>query len=373
MARSVRSCCYAYAADPTAGFCGECGSPLLRCMAGEECKGLLTEDGHCEACVAPQLLLDKGAVREVRVGGAVVLPLLFRNNGSRPLFVSNLCLREGRGERKMQELPWERLEAGAALPWSAQTSSMEHSGRMKLEISFQVATRFRWRQERFLYVAELDIEAAPGGSIVINQTINAQGNATAFAPIRLNPRSEETLATPEPAPLALVRADALERAEGVRGERGGAIVSRSARLIWKGFAPGEVPADGPIMGPDGLVVLGRAPTRREDGETDVQLLVRDAAGNLNETASTRISRRHLDLFVQDGRFYLRASGQAGVSVGGRLVALNNIALIRDCDLVDILPAEKGAICLTIGMTAHNGVIDEIVLKRSPGNVLERRQ
>jgi hypothetical protein len=342
-------------------------------MAAEECKGLVTEDGLCEVCVAPQLLLDKGAVREVRVGGAVVLPLLFRNNGGRPLFVSNLCLREGRGDRKIQELPWERVETGVALPWSAQTSSMEHTGRMKLEISFQAATRFRWRQERFLYVAELDIEAADGGSVVINQTINAAGGATAYAPIRLTPGLQDSSATLEPAPLALVRADALERAEGVRGERGGAIVARAAQLIWKGFAASEAPADGPIMGAEGLVVLGRAPTRRECGPTDVQLLVRDEVGKVDEGASGRISRRHVDLFVQDGRLYLRAAGQAGVGIGGRVVSANNIAVLHDSDVIDILPNERGAISLSVGMTAHNGVIDEIVLKRSPGNFLEKRR
>jgi hypothetical protein len=273
----------------------------------------------------------------------------------------------------MQELPWERVETGVALPWSAQTSSMEHTGRMKLEISFQVATRFRWRQERFLYVAELDIEAADGGSVVINQTINAGGGATAYAPIRLTPGSQESSATLEPAPLALVRADALERAEGVRGERGGAIVSRAARMIWKGFAPSEAPADGPIMGAEGVLVLGRAPTRRECGPTDGQLLVRDAAGNLDEATSGRISRRHLDLFVQDGRLYLRAAGQTGVCVDGRLVSLNNLALVHDGDVIDILPSDRGAISFAVSMTAHNGVIDEIVLKRSPGNILEKRR
>jgi hypothetical protein len=344
-------------------------------MAAAECKGLVNEDGLCEACVAPQLFLDKGAVREVRVGGAVVLPLMFRNNASsgRTLYVSNLCLREGRGDRKIQELPWERLEAGIALPWSAQTSMMEHTGRMKLEISFQVATRHRWRQERFLFIAELDIEAATAGSIVINQTINAQGGATAYAPIRLIPGSDTASASIEPAPLALVRADALERAEGVRGERGGPIVSRAARFIWKGFAPSEAPADGPVMTSDGLLVLGRAPTRRLGGGTDAQLLVRDDSGNLDAEASGRISRHHIDLFIQDGRLLLHAAGQAGIRVGDRTIERNGVAAIRHGDVIDILPRERGAISLAVSMAAHNGVVDEIVLKRSPGNFLEKRR
>lgn len=375
MARFVRPCCYQQSLDASASFCGDCGSVLLRCMATADCKGLVNEDGFCSICVAPQLYLDKGAVREVRVGGAVVLPLLFRNAApaGRPIFISNLCLREGRGDRRLQELPWERLESGVALPWSAQSSSMEHTGRMKLEISFQVATRYRWRQERFLFVAELDIEAAAGGSIVINQNIHADNGATAFAPIRLSPQSDESSASLEPVPLVLVRADALERAEGIRGERGGAVVSRAARLIWKGFAPSEAPSDGPIMSTDGLLALGRAPARKQGGTSDVQLLVRDSDGNLDETSSGRISRHHADLFMQDGRLLLHAAGQTGLCLGDRIIERNSVTALKDGDVIRVLPREPGAISLTVSMKAHNGVVDEIVVKRSPGNVLEKRR
>ncbi len=375
MARSVKFCCYEQAKDPKAAFCGDCGSPLLRCMATADCNGVVNEDGFCAVCVAPELYLDKGAVREVRVGGAVVLPLLFRNAApaGRPLYISNLCMREGRGDRRLQELPWERLESGVSLPWSAQSSSMEHTGRMKLEISFQVATRYRWRQERFLFVAELDIEAATGGSIVINQNIHADGGATAYAPIRLSPGMGEASASAEPARLVLVRADALERAEGIRGERGGAMVSRAARLTWKGFAPNEAPSDGPILNPDGLLSLGRAPKRDQGGSSDVQLLVRDKDGNIDEAASGRISRHHVDFFMQDGRLLLHAAGQTGICLGDRLIERNSVATLKDGDVIGILPREPGAITLTVSMKGHNGVVDEIVLKRSPGNVLEKRR
>jgi hypothetical protein len=376
MARSVKSCCYTFAVDPDAGFCGDCGSPLLRCMAAADCKGLVNADGLCDTCVSPQLFLDKGAVREVKVGGAVVLPLLFRNNApaGRPIFISNLRLREGSGERKLQELPWERLESGVALPWSAQTSPIEHSGRMKLEISYEVATRYRWRQERFLYVAAMDIVADRGGDLVINQTNNTAEGATTYAPIRLTlGESNGPSSSTEPAPLALVRADAMERAEGIRGVQGGPVVQRGARLIWKGFAPGEAPADGPIMTSDGMLALGRAPTRRQGGTSDAQLLVRDDDGNLDEAASARISRRHVDLFVQDGRLWLHAAGQAGVRVGDRVVARDLVTAIGDGDVIDMLPRERGAISLSVRMVAHNGIVDEIVLKRSPGNFLEKRR
>src|SRR6185503_8930460 len=146
----------------------------------------------------------------------------------------------------------------------------------------------------------------------------------------------------------------------------GAIVSRAARLIWKGFAPSETPVDGPIMGADGLLVLGRAPVRSQCGTTDAQLLVRDDAGKLDEAASGRISRHHMDLFMQDGRLYLHAVGQTGVGIGDRTIPANGVAIVRDGDVIDVLPREKGAISLSVSMTAHNGAIDEIVLKRSPG-------
>jgi len=43
----VSKCCYQHAVQADAVFCGDCGKPLLRCMAFEECGGLVRDDGCC--------------------------------------------------------------------------------------------------------------------------------------------------------------------------------------------------------------------------------------------------------------------------------------------------------------------------------------
>ncbi|HOZ27183.1 MAG TPA: hypothetical protein PLH23_18055, partial [Hyphomonadaceae bacterium] len=75
----ISPCCYQHALAKDAVFCGECGKPLLRCMAYQECGGLVGDDGCCSVCVRPQLFLDKDAVTDVKAGGVLVLPLVFYN------------------------------------------------------------------------------------------------------------------------------------------------------------------------------------------------------------------------------------------------------------------------------------------------------
>ena len=73
-------------------------------------------------------------MKEVKAGGALVLPLIFANASpiKRPLFITNVWAREGGGQRVPQELAWERLDAGASNPLWVQTGAMERQGRQKL-------------------------------------------------------------------------------------------------------------------------------------------------------------------------------------------------------------------------------------------------
>jgi molybdopterin converting factor small subunit len=339
-------------------------------MAYSECGGLLADDGQCPVCVAPELHLDRGAVREVKLGGALVLPLIFANATpiSRPLFVSRLWLREGDGERRPQDLAWERLDAGRSIPWSLQTSPLEKSGRLRLEISFAVATRYRWREEAFAFLSALELDVEQGGGIVINQTIHSGEGATNFAPIRIEAdalKRPVSAASERAAALPLVRGDQFERVNGVRGYPDGATAPRSTRFVWRGFAPGEAPKDGPIVTEDSLIALGRSPLRPAGGESDVRLLVRDAAGAVDEALSRAVSRRHADLFVQSGRLCLHVAGEAGVRINDRVAARDAIETLADGDVVDILPKHPGAIRLGVRMRAHHNVIDQVTITRTP--------
>lgn len=373
----ISPCCYQHAVTADAVFCGECGKPLLRCMAFQECGGLVGDDGCCSVCVKPQLFLDKDAVTEVKTGGVLVLPLVFYNASTvaRPLFITDLWVREGDGPRRRVELPWKRLDAGGSNRVNIQTGALERQGRHGIEITFAAATNYFMREERFAFTSLLGLEVEQGGSLVINQTINTTGagtgSDTVYAPIRLETTGDAVKKTPggKAAELALQRADAFEASSGVRGYTDGplkgAVVGRGARIVWKGFGA-DGPAAGPITTQDSMLGLGRAKTVSNGGENQVQLLVTDAAGVVDEQLSQAVSRRHLELFIQSGRLSARVTGAAGALVGEhRHGADDALAEIGHGDVVKILPKYPEALALQVRMRAAHGFIDEITITRLP--------
>ena len=378
-AGSVSPCCYQRAATRGAVFCGECRSPILRCMAYEECGGLLGPDGRCPVCVSPQLFLDAGAKRDVKAGGALVLPLMFRNDSPvrRPLFVTNVWVREGAGELRRQDVGWERLEAGQANPLWVQTGALERQGRSLFEISFSVATRYRWREEAFAFRSNLQLDIEQGGSVVINQTIHAGGQEGGLggavnAPIRIEANQDSSGSHDKrtgPSEFVLTRADVFERANGVRGYVSGPLkgsaIARNAQLTWKGFAKGEAPPPRPITTDDALIGAGRANTRDNQGDSDVRLLVRNEKGELDEQLSRAISRRHIDFFLQNGRLYVHAAGETGVTIGDRRVQRDGIEPVEHDDIIRVLPKYPDALALHVRMRANFGEIQDITITRIP--------
>ena len=374
----ISKCCYQHALTEGAVFCGECGKPLLRCMAYSECGGLVGEDGRCGVCVRPQLFLDKDAVTDVKAGGVLVLPLVFYNASgiARPLFITDVWMREGDGPRRRIELPWKRLDAGGYNRVSVQTGALERQGRHNIEVTFAAATNYFMREERFAFTSSLDLEVEQGGSLVINQTINTAGVGTGadtiYAPIRLETQGEQARKAQlggKAAELALQRADNFEAANGIRGYVDGAlkasVVSRRARIVWKGFGS-HAPSPGPITTMDSMVALGRGKTTAEDGDNQVQLLVTDGQGVVDEQLSQAISRRHLELFIQSGRLCARVTGSAGVLIGDhRHGADDALAVINNGDVIQVLPKFPDALALQVRMRSVHGVVDEITITRVP--------
>lgn len=373
----VSACCYQHAVREGAVFCGECGKPLLRCMAFQECGGLVRDDGCCSVCVRPQLFLDKDAVTEVKTGGVLVLPLVFYNASTiaRPLFITDVWVREGEGARRRIELPWKRLDANGSNRLNVQTGALERQGRHGIEITFAAATNYFMREERFAFTSMLNLEVEQGGSLVINQTINTSGQGmgsdTVYAPIRLETGGDNGRKPQggKAAELALQRADAFEAAQGVRGYADGplkgSVVSRGARIVWKGFGA-SAPAPGPITTLDSMLALGRGKTLAQGGENHVQLLATDAKGAVDEHLSQAISRRHLELFIQGGKLCARVTGSAGVLIGEhRYGADDALAVIGHGDVVHVLPKFPDALGLQVRMRAAHGQIDEITITRAP--------
>ena len=374
----ISPCCYQHAVTLDAVFCGECGKPLLRCMAYQECGGLVGDDGCCAVCVRPQLFLDRDAVTDVKAGGVLMLPLVFYNASSiaRPLFVTDVWIREGDGPRRRVELPWKRLDAGGSNRLSIQTGVLEQQGRHGIEITFAAATNYFIREEKFAFTSSLGLEAESGGSLVINQTINTSGVGagadTVYAPIRL-----ETVGVtgrkPEnggkAAELGLQRADNFEAAMGIRGytegSLKGSVVSRGARIVWKGFGE-ATPSPGPITTQESILALGRGKTVAEGGDNHLQLLAVGADGKLDEQLSQAISRRHIELFIQSGRLCARVTGAAGIKIGDHKHGADDaIAVIDHGDVIKVLPKFPDALGLQVRMRANYGQIDEITITRVP--------
>lgn len=372
-------CCRMAARDPEAVFCGECGTPLLRCAAHEDCGGLVDQNGFCPECFALGLFLDGGAMRQAKLGAALALPFILRNanDNGRAVFITGVHVRQGNTPRRTLELAWERIDSGQSATWMLQTAPLEQAGNQALEIIIVASSRARWREETFAFVATLDLSVEDDGGVVINQTINVtQGGApgalgnTIYAPIRIEgDRRDDSTSTGDgpsgPSPLALMRADSFERSQKLRGMASGARVSRLARVQWRGFLPGEAASDGPILTADGMLSLGRARTKAQSGSGDVRLLVRSADGTRDDTMSEAISRRHADLFIQNGRLCVRAAGGAGLRVADQGLQTGEVLELGDGDRIHILPRHKNLIALDVSLQGHHGEIDTITLTRVP--------
>ena len=135
-------CCYTSAMEADATFCGECGKTLMRCMAVEECGGLLDDHGLCTVCVSPSVQIDAGATIAAKVGGAVAVPLSISNRSvvGRPLFVTGIWSREGGGEWRLAEHGMGTPgEAGETRPISITANELERAGAHNIEILIAIS------------------------------------------------------------------------------------------------------------------------------------------------------------------------------------------------------------------------------------------
>jgi hypothetical protein len=372
---TASSCCIETAATPDAMFCGECGKAITRCMASQECHGLVGPDGFCPVCVSPQVFIDAGAELDVRVGGTLTLPLTFRNTSptGRPLRIEQVWTRVGGDKYLPQPLDWDQVPAGQQMSAVVQTPPLATSGRVKFDIAFVAETGWKSRRESYAFSASVEFKVEEQKqAVTINQTINAgDGGNTVYAPSYNEGAGAEQsrrVVLEQALPLNLVRAHNVEREHGVRGyldgPMKGATVLRTADVIYKGFPDGETPRNGPIATPDSVLKFGRAKTRGEGGEGDVRLLVRDAKGAVDESLSLAISRLHFVLHVQKGRLVLHPYGEAGVMIGEEVLRRDD-RILQNGDVIRVLPKNGEALQVQVRMQARHGEVDEIVLARIP--------
>lgn len=370
---SPQACCYRAALDRNATFCDECGQPILRCMAAEECGGLLDDSGRCPICVAPQLSLDAGAAASVKVGGTLALPLVVTNNSpvGRPLFIEAMWMRGEDGAMRDVELPFQRLNSGASAEVGVRTGRMDTAGVHRIDIMFVAATRFLWREERYVFTAAIAIPVEPEGpsEIVQNYNIHADqigAGMTIYNPTRIQKEREDgTVTHAEPIVLTLRRADTLERQLGQRGYEDGLTVPRAVEFQWVGFDMDQAPVDGPIRTPSGAISIGRASQSDPSAKNDVRLLISGPDG-VDEAGSVFISRRHFLLYLENDRLMLRVESKNGLRLNGTAMARGETACLKNGDVIAPLVRRPEAVSVMVTIERLVDEAGRIVVRRRVG-------
>ena len=369
-ARTQAPCCYTSALDEDATFCAECGKPLLRCMAFEECGGLVDDGGLCTVCVSPELQIAEGAQMAASVGGALAMPLQIGNQSGvgRPLYVKSVRMREGAGEWREADLGWERLHAGEQRPLTVRADALERSGVHDLEVMVTVSSRWRWREESFVFrtTLTLDVKADAGtAGPVVNIGGESAGHGNTVYISGQSGKDGQDTRSRDAVDLRLLRAEKEERRLGLRGTSETVWVPRGARLAWEGFPETETPFPGPIVTSDGILAAGRSRTRRMGGPGDLRLLVRGGDGTLDEELSQLVSRRHFEFYIECDRLVLRVTGSGGVAVNGKGYGRDKVVQLEDGDEISPLRDAERALRLKVQFRTEHGRVNDITIRRLP--------
>lgn len=368
--RTQKVCCYTSAIEDDATYCEDCGKPLMRCMAAEECGGLLDDHGLCTVCVSPHLQVDAGAMVAARVGGAVSLPLSIANLSvvGRPLFVTSVWTKEAGGDWREQSLGWERLAAGEVGPVSIIADKFDRAGAHSIKVLVALASRWRWREERFAFEAtlRLNIEADKSGNgPVVNLGKESAGHGNVVYISGQDKNQNEVSTAKEAITLAMVRAELEERSRGLRGIDKNLWVPKSTQFQWRSFDAQSAPHDGPLLNADGMLAFGRSRTKNSGGPNDVRLLVQGTDGKVDEDMSRLISRRHFELYVECDRLMLRVESEAGVRVNGDAYGRGKTVCLNDGDRISPLVKHPDLLALKVDFQIEHGAVRTVTVTRQP--------
>jgi len=364
-------CCRISALEsPDATFCIECGEPLLRCMAFEECGGIVDETGLCPVCVRLQLQLVPGATMKAAVGGSVAVPFELVNGSGvdRPLFVKRLWSRE-KGELREERLGWERLSPGERGPATVTACEIDTHGQHKIEIMWEVATQWLTREEHFVFSATVLLEipekiVEAGATIQISSENQMNGNVIQITNPDRNAAGSERLV--DRLDMNVKRLDRTERDMGIRGIDQQSVMLRSARFRYFGFGPGQVLAnDKPIVTADAMLHFGRADLRGQGGRSDARLLLQDGDGGLDRENSLRINREAFDIYIENERPMLRVSGQFGLRVNGNAFGQDKRVALADGDVIAPLVADQQAVSIAVRFRRELDRVSAVELTRAP--------
>ncbi|MEL6978170.1 MAG: zinc ribbon domain-containing protein [Pseudomonadota bacterium] len=372
-----KSCCHRTALTPAAAFCGECGTPLLRCMNFSDCFQLVEPFKPCPVCLTPELVVEAGATVGGGVGARVAIPLKLRNQNAearRPIFLKRLQKRERDGAATDVPLDWEQIDPGAERSFLVEAGPFETDGVARMELLMTLATRSKeGYEEAYVFGGALLLTVARESAQQVVQNIDFSGaHFETGGLVKTDLKVAESAGAGLGAEagrrvVSLERFELSEVKDGVRGyAESGRRVSRAALFSFRGFPGDDAPGFETGLGARGALAFGRAGRERDPERNptpmDASLRVYGADGAVDAAASGRISRHHFDLTVLNDRLCLHVRSAKGVAVNGRAALSGAVEPIEDGAL--ITPDESVDLAMRVRFSSGpGGVVERVDLVR----------
>lgn len=372
------ACCHASAADADAAFCGECGAPLLRCVAYAECRSLVEPLKPCAACLGSELFVDQGAVTNARIGQQLSVPLILRNTSraARPLWVKDAAVRRDGEAFRSIPLPWERIDAGEERMLAVSTGALDAGGTGTLEISLTLGTRYKGYEECYLYgsAISLSIDAETDGKI--EQHINfagAQFGTGGLVQIKdVAAGGDAAAGAADRVPVPFERFERFEIERGTRGYRSSGLrIPRVAPFRFIGFPPGHAPQSEISLGSRSALAFGRNSRRFDatDNPTPSDIVLRaidPATGALDADGSYSFSRHHFDLVIQNERLCVHVRSSNGILVNDDHVSTTKLHVLNDGDTITPVANRPDLLAMRVQfVTQPDGSLAQIQIIRTP--------
>ncbi|MEM6670193.1 MAG: FHA domain-containing protein [Pseudomonadota bacterium] len=375
-----KTCCHRAALDPAAAFCGDCATPLIRCMNFNECLQLVEPMKPCPVCLNPELIVEEGAVSSGGVGTRLAIPLKLRNHNAelpRPIFLKRLLKRESGQDETEVPLDWQVVEAGAERSFLVEAGPFDTDGVARVELLLTMAMRSKEGfEEAYVFGGSLLLTVARDSAQQVVQNIDFSGahfetGGLVKTDLRVDDASPQQAQPAGRRVLPLERLEVSEVKEGIRGYgQTGVRVPRTVQFAFHGFPEKDAPNFEVRLGARGALAMGRSGRERDPERNpspmDVSLRAYGASGALDLETSNRVSRHHFDLVVLNDRLCVHVRSAKGAIINDRQLAAGSVEPINDGDLI----TPSGDVAGRIGLRAHfrsnpHGVVERIDLRRDP--------
>ncbi|MGE5359745.1 MAG: FHA domain-containing protein [Bacteroidales bacterium] len=366
-------CCRLTASEGDARFCPGCGRRLLRCAA-PGCGALVAPLGHCAACIAPRLFVEKGAVLKARPGECLSVPLVLANvAASRSLSIKSVLRGDATSlARDAVPLTWTQLDAGRARAFPVAIGPIVHAGVNDLSLAVVVSASIGDVEETYVFSGDVAIQVEGPDPATVHTTINVSGTGgmvvTDPRRLRGSETGQDVGALGVRTEIALERAERYEIEHGCRGyQKLGVRIPRDAVFVYVGFPEGDTPPDGPL--PQRPVIRCGRNGRTSDGRQNAQpndlcLRIYDAFGILDREASSSISRRVCDFVLQNDRLYVRPVTDAGLSLNGEQLASGDMRVVGHGDRFTVAPGRSKTLAFVTAFNVSGDLVTAVRFEKT---------